>query len=173
MKALIIDDEPLARAALLELCQHRDDLHDLATADSGAAALKAIRIDRPDLLLLDVELRDMTGFDVLQSLDDSEHVSVVMVTAHDFHAVHAFEINAIDYLTKPVSAARFDAAIERVRERREADGTGALRRGVVATIRSVSTHCDVQSGPKRRLIAERAHRIHFLPVEDKIGRAHV
>ncbi|MGH8310948.1 MAG: LytR/AlgR family response regulator transcription factor, partial [Steroidobacteraceae bacterium] len=118
MRILIADDEPLARNRLASLCARQEDLDVVAQAESGRAAIDAIRALRPDVLLLDVELRDMTGFEVLRALGGGEEPLTIMVTAHPEHAAEAFDAEAIDYLTKPVDDRRFGAAIERARNRR-------------------------------------------------------
>src|SRR5271167_1291301 len=119
MRALIVDDEAYSREALRDLCEADESLNEVAVAGCGATAIKMIRAARPDLLLLDVELSDMTGFDVLRSLNLAGRPPVIMITAHEQHAVEAFRIGAIDYLTKPVNADRFATAIKRAHEQRK------------------------------------------------------
>jgi two-component system, LytTR family, response regulator len=145
MRTVIVDDEPLACARLTRMCQQRPELQVVAEASSGAAAIAAIRAHHPDLVLLDVELQDMTGFDVLRALDIDQEPVAIMVTAHPEHAVEAFTTEAIDFLTKPVDAERFASAIERARQR-------------------VSQNERVQAPPPSRLVGERARRLHFLDI---------
>src|SRR5580692_3688707 len=87
MRALIVDDEAYSREALRDLCEADESLNEVAVAGCGATAIKMIRAARPDLLLLDVELSDMTGFDVLRSLNVAGRPQVIMVSAHEEHAV--------------------------------------------------------------------------------------
>lgn len=164
MRILIVDDEPLARSRLARLCHEEADLDVVAEVESGAAAIDAIRAHRPDLVLLDVELRDMTGFDVLHSLDAGEEPLAIMVTAYPEHAVRAFETDAIDYLTKPVDVRRFGAAIDRARQRRS-QGVGADLRGEIEA--EVRAHLgDLRDlGGLRQLVGEKARRLYFIEAD--------
>jgi two-component system, LytTR family, response regulator len=117
MRVLIVDDEPLARERLVRMCDEHRDLDVVAEAGSGAAAIRAAREHQPDVMLLDVELNDMTGFDVLRSFAPRAAPLAIIVTAYPERALEAFETDAIDYLTKPVDASRFHAAIHRARQR--------------------------------------------------------
>jgi two-component system, LytTR family, response regulator len=154
MRTLIVDHEPHARATLRHLCEADENIDEVEVAECGAAAIEMIRADRPDLLLLDVELRDMTGFDVLRSLKHTRRPAVIMIAAHEEHAVEAFRSGAVDYLTKPVGASRFATAIERVHERCE---------------RPLPSDWSANTKHRRapaRLMAENSHRLYFLSVED-------
>jgi len=162
MKILIVDDEPLARSRLATLCAQQSDLAVVGEADSGAAALDAIREHHPDLVLLDVELQDMTGFDVLDSLDGAEPLAI-MVTAHPEHAARAFDAAAIDYLTKPVDVARFQSAIDRARQRRAGAFSGSLREQVAAEVRAgLLDTADVAVMTPRQLVGEKQRRLYFI-----------
>jgi two-component system LytT family response regulator len=166
MRVLIVDDERSGREALLKLCKADGSVEEVAVAESGAMAIKMIRARRPDLLLLDVELRDMTGFDVLRSLNLAGRPQVVMLTTHEKHAVEAFRIGAIDCLTRPVSADRFATAIERVRERRGSKGATTICDDAAAgSPRSITTHTTRRRSPAR-LIGENSHRLYFLAIDD-------
>jgi len=156
MRVLIVDDEPLARLRLLHLCKERGDLDVIGQAESGARAIEAIRAEHPDLVLLDVELQDMTGFDVLRALKPAP--AAIMVTMHQHGALQAFEVEAIDYLMKPVDAARFAHAIERARRRLQPaivadDLVAELGAKVLERLSAVR---DV------RIVGENARRLHFL-----------
>ncbi len=161
MRTLIVDHEPCVRETLRNLCESDDSIDEVSEAESGVTAIKMIRARRPDLLLLDVELSDMTGFDVLRSLNDARRPPVIMVTAHEQHAVEAFRIGAIDYLTKPVNADRFATAIKRVHERRKSALVGAQdpESGLIAAN-------SPRRSPPVRLIGENSHRLYFLAVDD-------
>ena len=116
LKTLIVDDEPLARKVLREEIESLEDAEVVAEADSGSAALEKIAEYRPDLVLLDLQMPDMSGLEVVRRLKSGAHMPViVIVTAYDKFAVQAFEAGAIDYLLKPVSAQRLSAALERAR----------------------------------------------------------
>jgi two-component system, LytTR family, response regulator len=117
MKLLIVDEEPKTRAALSELCGRSDDLHVVGEAGSGSAAIRAVDELRPDVMLLDVELPDMSGFDVLRAARSEQGPLGIIVTANPAHAVTAFSAGAFDCLLKPVNAYRLAESIERARGR--------------------------------------------------------
>jgi two-component system LytT family response regulator len=115
-RVLIVDDEPPARKKLRRLLSEAPDMQVAAEAGTGADAIAAIQREKPDLVLLDIQLPDMTGFDVLAALEDQESLAVIFVTAFDQHALAAFEARALDYLLKPVAPDRFEAALQRARK---------------------------------------------------------
>jgi two-component system LytT family response regulator len=115
MKAIIIDDERLARAELRRLLAAHPEIEIAGEACNGDEALALIGQASPDLLLLDVQMPGMTGFDVLERLDDVPQV--IFTTAYDAYAIKAFEVNALDYLLKPIPPARLAAALAKVRPR--------------------------------------------------------
>jgi two-component system LytT family response regulator len=117
MRVLVVDDEPLAREGMRLLLADEAAVTQVAEARNGAEAVAAIRAQRPDLLLLDVQMPAMDGFDVLRELGPEHMPPVIFVTAHDQYAIRAFEVNAIDYLLKPVTRERFQLALARMRER--------------------------------------------------------
>jgi two-component system LytT family response regulator len=127
-----------------------------------------IRAARPDLLLLDVELSDMTGFDVLRSLNLAGRPQVIMVSAHEEHAVEALRVGAVDYLMKPVTADRFATAIERVRERRKSAFTGPVGDNSAASTQNLISTYDARRRSPTRLIGENAcrDRLYFIAVDD-------
>lgn len=112
LKVIIVDDERLARVQLAKLVKNVPQLELTAEASSGEQAIEVISSVKPDLVFLDVQMPRMTGFDVLAALDFEPRV--VFVTAYDQHAVRAFEVNAVDFLMKPVSDERFSQTVERV-----------------------------------------------------------
>ena len=115
LRALIADDEPLARARLLRLLAQFPEIEVIAECGNGEEAIKALHEQGPDLAFLDIQMPDMDGFDVLDSLPRGRQPHVVFVTAYSEHAVRAFEARALDYLLKPVSAERLRQAVERLR----------------------------------------------------------
>lgn len=116
LKVVLADDEPLARERLRTLLERENDVVLLAECEHGQAALDAVARERPELLLLDVQMPGMTGFDVAAALrDDPERPLIVFVTAFDEYALAAFQAHAMDYLVKPVGIDRFREAMARVR----------------------------------------------------------
>lgn len=112
MKALIVDDERLARLELRRLLQAHSEVEVVGEAHNGAEALSLIRQASPDLLFLDVEMPEMNGFELLDQLED-QVPQVIFTTAFDQYAIKAFEVNALDYLLKPIAQARLAAALQR------------------------------------------------------------
>lgn len=122
LRAVVVDDEQLAREELIFLLGQVGGVEVVAQAGNGLEALRVIEEHAPDLVTLDVQMPGFTGFEVARRLLDAGSGShVVFVTAYDQHAVEAFEVNAIDYLLKPVEAERLETTVERVRRRLQAD----------------------------------------------------
>ena len=110
LKVLIADDEPLARQGLRRLMGGDSQVQSICEARNGREAVAAIREQQPDLVLLDVQMPRMDGFAVVEAIGADRMPGVIFVTAHDHYAVRAFEISAVDYLLKPVTAQRFQTA---------------------------------------------------------------
>jgi len=113
-KALIVDDEELARKLLSEMLRGHPEIEIAAECGNGMEAVKAAGELRPDLLFLDVQMPKLSGFDVLELIDRAG-VAVIFVTAFDQYAMKAFEVHAVDYLLKPFSRDRFETALERAK----------------------------------------------------------
>lgn len=115
MRAVIVDDEPLARGELRALLEESRDVEVVATCANALEALAAVRREAPDVLFLDVQMPVVDGFELLGMLDPGAVRAVVFVTAHDAFALRAFEESAADYLLKPVSRERLRRTLERLR----------------------------------------------------------
>jgi DNA-binding LytR/AlgR family response regulator len=115
MRVLIVDDEPVARQVLRQELELIDDVQVVGEAEDGAAALSLILRLQPELVLLDLQMPAMTGFEMLAGLHATPAPVVVIITAYDQYAIRAFEAGAIDYLLKPVSQARLTQALDRAR----------------------------------------------------------
>ena len=116
IRAMIVDDEPLAREGVRIVLAGESDVEIVAECADGTKAVKAIEEHRPDLVFLDVQMPHLNGFDVLAALDPNKLPAVIFTTAHDQHAIAAFEINAVDYLLKPFKPERLRKAVERARQ---------------------------------------------------------
>lgn len=114
-KALIVDDEELARHVIREFLESHAEIEVAAECANGMEAVKAVSERKPDLIFLDVQMPKLTGFDVLELIGTD--VSVIFVTAYDQYAMRAFEVHAVDYLLKPIGRERFEAALERAKNR--------------------------------------------------------
>jgi len=127
-RLLIVDDEPLIRAGIRDGLSGKEDVEVVGECGSVAEAIDALRSDEVDLVLLDVELPDGTGFDVIRRIGPERMPVVVFVTAYDKYAIQAFEVNAVDYLLKPFDQSRLVASIERVRDRLAASAQDLAQR---------------------------------------------
>ena len=114
-RALIVDDEELARHVIREFLQSHAEIEIAAECANGMEAVKAVAEHKPNLIFLDVQMPKLTGFDVLELIGTD--VPVIFVTAYDEFAMRAFDVHAVDYLLKPIGRERFDAAIERAKTR--------------------------------------------------------
>ena len=121
LRAIIADDEPLARERVRSLAAEEPGVEIVAECSNGAQTLKAVQEHRPDLLFLDVQMPRLNGFEVLEALGLEQIPVVIFTTAHDEHAIRAFEVNALDYLLKPFTEARFKAAVQRARDQAAKD----------------------------------------------------
>ncbi len=146
LRALVVDDEPLARSNVVLLLRESSDLELLGEYGTACEGLEAIRRLKPDLVFLDVRMPEYDGFDILEMLGADAPPSVIFVTAYDEYALKAFEAGALDYLLKPFSNARFERALKRARER-------------VAARKGLTTHMD-------RIAVKTAGRVTFLNVSE-------
>jgi two-component system LytT family response regulator len=127
LRVLIVDDEPLARQRIEHLLEEQPNVSVVGTADTGTAAIEAIREMNPDVVFLDMQMPGGTGLDVAREIGADFMPVTVFVTAYDEYAVKAFELAATDYLLKPFSDERFGEAFRRARARAEMEGLGAPR----------------------------------------------
>ena len=126
LRTLIVDDEPLAVERMQIICAGIDSLNVVGTANDGAAALRLVEALSPDLVLLDMTMPELDGLGVARRLAETQTPpAIVFVTAHDSFAVEAFDLDAVDYVLKPVNAERLDRAIARASARRGKERTGA------------------------------------------------
>jgi two-component system LytT family response regulator len=146
LRAVIADDEPTARRRLRRLLEAEPDVSIVGEASTGAEAAALLHAHRPDALFLDIQMPGLDGFQVIEALGDLNETSVIFVTAYDEYAVRAFEVQALDYLLKPITAERLRAALERLRERQPAEA---------------------RSRPYwKRILVDGARRAHLVNVED-------
>jgi two-component system LytT family response regulator len=144
IRAVIVDDEPAARDVVRTMLGSYDAIDVVGEAGNGFDAVRIVQSERPDLLFLDVQMPDRDGFGVLDALGDDVPRAVVFVTAHDAHAIRAFEVHALDYVLKPFGRPRFDAAVERAVERLR--GMDALR--LARTLESMAEDRRTASAPR-------------------------
>jgi two-component system LytT family response regulator len=132
VKILIVDDQPEARDRLIRLCERNDDVQVVGEAACGVAGIDAAAKLNPDIMLLDVELPDMSGFELLRAVGADTHPLGIMVSTCADHAIRAFAEGAIDYLVTPVTAERFDRAMTRARHRFDCGLSGHGRTALVS-----------------------------------------
>ncbi len=160
MNVLIVDDEPLAREGMVLLLGEETAITSVAQARNGGEAVEMIRQSRPDLVLLDVQMPEMDGFGVLREIGADCMPPAIFITAHDQYAIQAFEVNAIDYLLKPVTRERFQQALARVRERVAVQGMDN------GHVRALLQQLAAQPRYLARVALRAAGRISFVNVED-------
>lgn len=110
---LVVDDEPLARTRIINLLNQVSDVRTIDECRNGAEAIQSIKDQKPDLVFLDIQMPDKTGFDVIRSLNSNQMPLVIFVTAYDSYAIKAFDVSAVDYLLKPFEDHRFFEAYEK------------------------------------------------------------
>jgi two-component system LytT family response regulator len=138
VRAVVVDDEPSARDAVVTLLANHHRIQIVGQATNGVEAVSVVRRAQPDLMFLDVQMPDLDGFGVIQQLGADVPRGVVFVTAHDQHALRAFEVHALDYLLKPYGRPRFDAAVERALGRLDEIDALAMRRTMESMARDRS-----------------------------------
>jgi len=161
IKALIVDDEPMARQRIRDLLEGRGDV-DVVGEASGRGALTAVQQHSPDLLFLDVQMPDIDGFRLLESLDSNELPAVIFVTAYDQYALKAFEVHAVDYLLKPFDRERFDVALER------AKAWILLGRNGNQSERILELLQDLKTNPRftERMVVKKCGRLYLLKTDE-------
>jgi two-component system LytT family response regulator len=154
---LVVDDEDPARALLVEYLRTATDVEIVGECKNGFEAVKAVAESKPDLVFLDIQMPKLDGFEVLELIGGE--VAVVFVTAFDEHAIRAFEVNAVDYLLKPVAADRFAAALERARKRVHGAQAGPNVPQILAEVRPAGAYLErilVREGSNVQVIATTA-----------------
>src|ERR1700733_6019662 len=160
LRVVIVDDEELARRGIRTRLQRMSDVDIVAECSNGRQAIDSIRRYTPDLVFLDVQMPGKTGFDVIEDVGWETCPNIIFVTAHDQYAIRAFEINALDYLLKPVTAERFHQSLERA--------TARLGSGEEAGRRMISL-LEAMANPSsytKRLAVRSGSRTLFVPVDD-------
>src|SRR6185295_16310212 len=154
IRVAIVDDEALARSVLREYLADLPHVEIVAECANGFEAVKVVAELKPDLLLLDVQMPKLDGFEVLDLV--GRDVAVVFVTAFDQYALRAFEVHAVDYLLKPFSADRLSEALDRARDR--------LSKGERVPVDAVSKAARPVNTRASRVLVRDGSRVHVLPV---------
>ncbi|KRA20552.1 MULTISPECIES: LytTR family DNA-binding domain-containing protein [unclassified Lysobacter] len=164
LTALVIDDEPIARHAIVRLLRDDAQIELLGECGDGASAVVAIRSQRPDLVFLDIQMPAMTGMEVVAAIGAERMPATIFVTAYEQYAVRAFEANAVDYLVKPFSRERFAATLQRAKARLNAaaDGGALPSAQILQALEALRRRDDYLE----RIPVRVDERLVFIPVED-------
>jgi two-component system LytT family response regulator len=164
VRVVVVDDEALPRQRIVDLVLREPDLELVGTAEDGAGALDLIAEREPDLVFLDIQLPELDGFQVVSALGDEGLPAIVFVTAYDEYAIRAFEVDAVDYLLKPVSAERFAAAVARVRARLAEPARAAEIPN--EALRAFAARIAAERGRPVHFVARRGAKHYFVRVAD-------
>ena len=163
IRALVVDDEPFAREGVRFLLEREPDVEIVGECSNGLEAVEAILDLGPSLVLLDVQMPELDGFGVVETVGAARMPAVIFVTAYDEHAVRAFDVNALDYLLKPIVEERFAVALERARSRiGERTAPGDVERRLAALLESVRPEPEYLD----RLVVKSPGRIQFVEVDE-------
>lgn len=167
IRALIVDDEPVARRGIRLSLQGEKDVEIIGECGDGLEALAAIREHQPDLVFLDVQMPLLDGFGVVEALGTERLPAIVFVTAYDEHAIRAFETGALDYLLKPFERERFQKTLARVRRQILNPDSDDFNRRLDALLQNFTAgRRGGQSQPLERITIKEAGRIFFLGVSE-------
>jgi two-component system, LytTR family, response regulator len=159
LRLLIVDDEPLIRRGIRKIVSTLADIEIVAECGSGKEAIQAISSGRPDLVLLDVQMPDGTGLEVVRDVGPRNMPPVIFITAYDEYAVNAFELNAVDYVLKPFDEARLLESIERARKRIGGQNQAALAEKLEILLANQARKW------AERIIVRCGERYEFVPTE--------
>lgn len=162
IRVLVVDDEPPARKRLRALLSTESDLEIIGEAASGSEAVKMIAAERPDLVFLDIQMPGLDGFGVIREIANHDPPLIVFVTAHDEHAIKAFEVQAVDYVLKPVLEPRLREAVRRAVERIRG-GTRDMSGDLARLLERLSQSAAPQPG---RLPIKRDGSVTFVRTDD-------
>jgi two-component system LytT family response regulator len=160
-----VDDEPVARAGLRTLLERDTEFAVVGEAGDGHAAVMTIQELQPDVVLLDVQMPEMNGFQVLAAIGPSQMPLVVFTTAHEEFALDAFDVNAIDYLLKPFDDERFGRAMARVKRMHQNEQTGDVRERLAELLAHPGVSSESE-GHVKRLMVKTGGRVYFLRTDE-------
>lgn len=168
IRALIVDDEPLARDCVRLALGREADVEVVGECGDGRAAVSAIRQRSPDLVFLDVQMPGLDGFGVVEAIGPARMPAVVFVTAYDAHAIRAFQVHATDYLLKPFDDVRFGEAVAHARRRMREARESAMGRRLTALlddVRSAKEPPPSRQPYATRVLVRQGERLEFLPLD--------
>lgn len=174
IRSLLVDDEPLARQRLRDLLADEADLEVVGECADGVSAVEAIESLSPDLVFLDVQMPELDGFGVIEAIGVDRMPATLFVTAHDHHALKAFEVHALDYLLKPFDRPRFRASLARARTWIQGAADAGRLAGLLESVQAARPPQDrllVRAGDRHLLL--RTDEIQWIEAEDNYVRLHV
>jgi two-component system LytT family response regulator len=169
IRALLVDDEPIARLGIRQQLESEDDVEIIGECSNGAEAVATINAKQPDLVFLDVQMPLLNGLGVVEAIRVEHLPAVVFVTAYDEHAIRAFEVNAVDYLLKPIDHQRFKSTLQRVRTQLNAARQGDLQEKIATLTRLLGEY---RASPQQttayqsRIVIKEPERVSFLEVAE-------
>jgi two-component system LytT family response regulator len=166
VRTVIADDERLARQKLLTLLESEPAVNVIAECQDGWQTLAAIHSFRPDMLLLDVQMPEMDGFQVLSEIPEEEMPVVIFTTAYDQYAIRAFEANALDYLLKPFDQERLHHAVERAQSELRKERDHAMTHRILSMLSQVRSAAPPVAAPDQRLVIKANGRVVFLDLDN-------
>jgi two-component system, LytTR family, response regulator len=166
LKTLIADDEPLARERLRFLLAEDSETEVMGEARNSKEVISAIKLSPPDLLFLDIEMPGSNGFHVVEEIGIAQMPLTVFVTAHHQYAVQAFEIHALDYLTKPVEPERLRVAMQRVKERVASRAALMTQETFRSLLASLEEGAGKPESYLKRLVVSNGNKDTFIPVDE-------
>jgi two-component system LytT family response regulator len=162
IRTLIVDDEPLARQGIATFLMQDPEVEIVAQCGDGVEAIERIQKDKPDLVFLDVQMPELNGFGVLQSIKAKDMPFVIFVTAYDQYAVQAFQVHALDYLLKPFDQERFLEALQRAKSQVREKGEEEMREKLLSLLKDQS----IGSTHLERVMVKSGGKISFLRADE-------
>ena len=157
IRTIIVDDEEPARLVLREFLSAHEEVKIVAECSNGFDAVKSITESKPDLVILDIQMPKLNGFEVLELVDQPP--SIIFATAYNQYAVKAFEVHAVDYLLKPFSKERLTEALEHAKKQ--------IKKNISIPIQDIASAAGMKPSPLERILVKDGSRVHVIPV-DKI-----
>lgn len=163
-RVLLVDDEPLARERVRKLLEQEPEIELIGECSDGASAVQMIQKEAPDLVFLDVQMPELSGFEVVQQVGAEKVPAIVFITAHDQFALKAFEVHAVDYLLKPFDKERFKVALRRAIDQVQRRQAGELSQRLTALLADV--RAPGQPKHLERLAVKSSGRVVFVKVDE-------
>jgi len=177
LRALVVDDEPLARRSVIRFLKNHSEVEIIGECGDGGSAVKSIRAENPDLVLLDIQMPEMDGFEVVRQIGRERMPATIFVTAYEDYALRAFDSNALDYLLKPVEKSRFERALDRAKQRIADKSQRELGERITAALEQVKRQDEylerLPVAENDRILLVKTREIDWIEAEGNYCRLHV